>query len=824
MKNFECVGNICFTKSDLDSTSNLDSTPRKRIVTGYASVQIRDLDNDIFIIEGLKNSMENYLKRGGLIFYDHKIPCGNLLSWQITEKDGAPALYIEAEIWNMGEKFDDFVWNEVQAGKIKGFSIRGFIDDYVTRFNAHEGVKERIINDVDLREISLVYQPANPEATLEQIIEKSKKGIRVAGHDISTAEFERRVKLIEKMVHDENNEDNEDNENEKTEINVDTEQYISYLAQLLNLLQKRNKKSKGKRENKIAQCMREKDREGWNLKDEKERKQALAICYNMMSKSKNEELADVSTIRTTMGEEFVMKKWIGYEKYLVVKVNSRLHALKDILEIFKIPENELNTIMDYVSKHRFMALSAHLKKYKIHGMINRIVPLANEIYQTKMILFDLRTWFIEEFSYWLKANDKENEINRLLSLAEHYAHSIDEEDAILTAFETISFPVKPAKKSKDDIKRMNVDVDVDVDVDVENELMDLMALEQMYTSSYKSDVMNFTHNMWRLKDMRDELVKAGKNIGLLHRANEVIDELMNAFVNAKEGYDKNIDQVLHKARTVITELMEALHIRVASLSFYEIKLIAEAVRKIRTVRASAVNLLMMNDVIDQKTIDTIKNAPFSTPILSQLFGHIDPDNQRMKDFMFSKSVKLDKEKIRLDNEICKALRLDQDAIEAIKDNMIYEITNVRQYRDLVQVFYNNMRTLEKARKQLNNEGKVLAVKPLDNIIPQLYHAFEHAKKGNFKEVKPVLQVYEDVKKTVYSIVGQDVYLPEFSMLANLAGCAKTILQVRVDTMNIIKDSLPDYDRYIDEDEFYKVPLNDSAIEAVFGYLLHPEYM
>lgn len=53
--NFECVGNICFSKSDNGIDSNSDSSSnRRRIVTGYASVQVRDLDNDIFTIEGLK--------------------------------------------------------------------------------------------------------------------------------------------------------------------------------------------------------------------------------------------------------------------------------------------------------------------------------------------------------------------------------------------------------------------------------------------------------------------------------------------------------------------------------------------------------------------------------------------------------------------------------------------------------------------------------------------------------------------------------------------------------------------------------------------------
>lgn len=381
-REFICNGFICFEKDV--------QTKKERIVKGYASVEVRDVDNDIFLIDGLKKAMDNYQKRGALLFYDHKIPCGNVISYTFTTtfvpqgKDGnqkeVPALFIEAQVWNMNEKFDDFVWSEVVEGRITGFSIRGFINNYRIEYDPSTGTKVRIIDDVDLREISLVYQPANPLALISEVQKRNE--LRTLLQDersaLSIVELQKRINLIETFIKEEQQqiEDEqeqgqgqvqEQRERQRENVSYDLDYYVDHLMQLLNILQKKNRDKSKEMRRKVAACMREKDREGWNLKNEKERKQALAICYNMARKG----LQDSDVMKHLISADWFIELF-GITKEQVdekmnnlsLSIGAGVEMAKSLLDLNKITDQ--NAIQEL--KKWIVIEDIHVDKYKANLM------------------------------------------------------------------------------------------------------------------------------------------------------------------------------------------------------------------------------------------------------------------------------------------------------------------------------------------------------------------------------------------------------------------------------------------------------------------------
>ena len=134
-----------------------------KIVAGFATVEVRDTQGDLIDIDAVENAMYKFMSQSRSLHFEHSLPIGEILRWERKEKDGKPAIFIEAFLYD--NEATKEIWQKIQNGEIHGFSIRGIAKN---KMNGK-------ITELELYEISLVFQPANQEAILVNAIEKSKK-------------------------------------------------------------------------------------------------------------------------------------------------------------------------------------------------------------------------------------------------------------------------------------------------------------------------------------------------------------------------------------------------------------------------------------------------------------------------------------------------------------------------------------------------------------------------------------------------------------------------------------------------------------------------
>jgi len=134
-----------------------------KIVAGFATVEVRDTQGDLIDIDAVENAMYKFMSQSRSLHFEHSLPIGEILRWERKEKDGKPAIFIEAFLYD--NEATKEIWQKIQNGEIHGFSIRGIAKN---KINGK-------ITELELYEISLVFQPANQEAILVNAIEKSKK-------------------------------------------------------------------------------------------------------------------------------------------------------------------------------------------------------------------------------------------------------------------------------------------------------------------------------------------------------------------------------------------------------------------------------------------------------------------------------------------------------------------------------------------------------------------------------------------------------------------------------------------------------------------------
>lgn len=149
------------------------SDPDKRIVAGFASVEVKDLQNDIVPVSVLERAMYDFMERGGTIIYGHtNVPVGRVLRWEVRKhpETGKPGLWIEAEIYR-GVIPADQLWEAIKSGKVLGFSIGGVGREEKVKIKTDDGKEEDadLITFLQLLEISIVEEPANPHARIEYV-------------------------------------------------------------------------------------------------------------------------------------------------------------------------------------------------------------------------------------------------------------------------------------------------------------------------------------------------------------------------------------------------------------------------------------------------------------------------------------------------------------------------------------------------------------------------------------------------------------------------------------------------------------------------------
>jgi len=139
-------------------------------VEGYASASIKDLDGEIITEEALKQAARDLLKEPyNKVFVNHaplrhssdsidKLPIGKVIDASVI--DGK--LWIRAILNKAHPRFET-IYHSIKEGFLNAFSIG---------FRALKKVGKRILK-LQILEISLVGIPANPQAIVTSIYEKS---------------------------------------------------------------------------------------------------------------------------------------------------------------------------------------------------------------------------------------------------------------------------------------------------------------------------------------------------------------------------------------------------------------------------------------------------------------------------------------------------------------------------------------------------------------------------------------------------------------------------------------------------------------------------
>jgi HK97 family phage prohead protease len=158
-------------KDVIDYTRIVINNESKRLVEGWANVEVVDRQGDIISAETLSKAMIDYMSRGGIVMFGHQNkPIGRVVQWSIEKSDdvvNAKALHIIAEIYRDTQVADE-VWKLIKDGKLKGFSIGGVAKKTSERVDK-SGNRVRVLEEIELEEISVVETPANQFALIEAV-------------------------------------------------------------------------------------------------------------------------------------------------------------------------------------------------------------------------------------------------------------------------------------------------------------------------------------------------------------------------------------------------------------------------------------------------------------------------------------------------------------------------------------------------------------------------------------------------------------------------------------------------------------------------------
>ncbi|MEM0142559.1 MAG: XkdF-like putative serine protease domain-containing protein [Candidatus Parvarchaeum sp.] len=164
-----------------------------RLIYGYASVEILDRQKDMVPVETLQKAMLKYMERGAPLMYGHENKIiGKVINWNVTTSPDydVPAVEITAMI-NKGYKVDDEVWELIKENKLTGFSIGGTAVK-IGNAKMSDGSMARVLEEIELSEISVVVEPANQGAIIS--------AMSIAKENISTPLSDEEVENIAKGI------------------------------------------------------------------------------------------------------------------------------------------------------------------------------------------------------------------------------------------------------------------------------------------------------------------------------------------------------------------------------------------------------------------------------------------------------------------------------------------------------------------------------------------------------------------------------------------------------------------------------------------------
>lgn len=169
-------------------TKSVEKT-KNTIVYGYAAVHaIKDLDNDIFSKNAFTNL--NVSKVKFLWQHDHTKPIGRI---NLLARDEY-GLKMEAEINN------DVAIGKEASSLIKQGALSGLSIGFKTLDSSFNSEGQRVIEEIELYEVSVVTFPANKHAQIEQVKScKNNSSLHDRIRDLENFEqgIDRIVRLIE---------------------------------------------------------------------------------------------------------------------------------------------------------------------------------------------------------------------------------------------------------------------------------------------------------------------------------------------------------------------------------------------------------------------------------------------------------------------------------------------------------------------------------------------------------------------------------------------------------------------------------------------------
>lgn len=163
-------------------------TPEKSMfVRGYASTTDQDRVDDIITLDALKKSKNDLMQPGSqTVFYNHdrSLAIGKVVKTELDSK----GLIVNVKI----SKADDVkdIRTKIKEGVLNSFSIGGRFKKVQVERDEEGRVTSFKILELELFEVSVVGIPANPKASITDVMEKSFKPLNIRKKKIMAKEKE----------------------------------------------------------------------------------------------------------------------------------------------------------------------------------------------------------------------------------------------------------------------------------------------------------------------------------------------------------------------------------------------------------------------------------------------------------------------------------------------------------------------------------------------------------------------------------------------------------------------------------------------------------
>lgn len=146
----------------------------RRIVKGHITAEVVDRQDEYVAIDEVLSIIKNYMDVNPVVSdYHSNRMVGEVLKYEKSEIEGHPSVFVETEIYKKdGVTLYDRVWEKVQKGKYKGFSMGG--GSKTREPMIKNGKLVMNLKNIELYEIALCPLPANPLAVITYVNEFAK--------------------------------------------------------------------------------------------------------------------------------------------------------------------------------------------------------------------------------------------------------------------------------------------------------------------------------------------------------------------------------------------------------------------------------------------------------------------------------------------------------------------------------------------------------------------------------------------------------------------------------------------------------------------------